>query len=70
VRIFPRALSDMSREGGGFQVSGPMSVLTPHCSIHKMMLLKIMMLSIDTVIPRYPTQSANEIFDVILPSDD
>ena len=36
----------------------------------KMMLLKIMRLSIDTVIPLYLIQSAGEIFDVILPSGD
>ena len=35
-----------------------------------MMLLKIVMLSIDTVIPHYLIQSAGEIFDAILPSDD
>ena len=60
----------MSREGGEFQGSKPMSAPTPHYSIRKMMLLKIMMLSIDTVIPLYLIQSAGEIFDVILASGD
>ena len=47
-----------------------MSALTPYYLICKMMLLKIMMLSTDTVSPLDLIQSADEIFDVILPSGD
>jgi hypothetical protein len=47
-----------------------MSAPTPHYSVRKMMLLKIMMLNTDTVIPLDLIQSVDEIFDVILPSGD
>ena len=47
-----------------------MSAPTPHYSVRKMMLLKIMMLNTDIVIPLGLIQSVDEIFDVILPSGD